>query len=435
MFIIIILKINNKLIKNYPLFKSKLKNNLYNFDDIENLLKEAGDYLKVAFFTDTFLPQLNGVSITMQKLFEYLDQRSDCDYLVFAPGPGIDKNNKVYRCTSFKFFLYPECRISAPNYSFISKTLDDFKPDMIHISTQFSMGLCGLFYAGKHKIPVTSVYHTNFNDYLKYYRLKSISGMVWKYFAWFHNHCDINYCPSNDTREQLLSRGFKNLELWIRGVDTDLFSPEYKGVSPWIYHEKDKIVFLYVGRVAAEKNIGVLMTAIDLINRDHYNKVHFIIVGDGPMMEKVKRWEPGNVTCTGYLTGTSLARAYADADVFIFPSTSETFGNVVLEAMSSGLPVVGAFAAGVRDNLIDGFNGISCKPDDPVDLAEGAVKLLKDRNLMKTLGEQARAYALDKSLRKGFQHLIEDWDLLFNKQAPISPSRQNIGGEQGSLLS
>jgi len=376
--------------------------------------------LRIAFFTDTFLPQLNGVSITMQKLFEYLDQRSDCDYIVFAPGPGEDMNNKVYRSTSIKFILYPECRISIPNYLFISKTLNDFKPDLIHISTPFSMGLCGLFYAGKHGIPVTSVYHTNFNDYLKYYRLKFISGMAWKYFAWFHNHCDINYCPSIYTKEQLLLRGFKNLELWVRGVDTDLFSPKYRGTSPCVYHMNDKTTFLYVGRVAAEKNFGVLTTAIDLINRDHYDKVHFLIIGDGPMLEKVKGWEPGNVTCTGYLTGLSLARAYANADVFIFPSTSETFGNVVLEAMASGLPVVGAFAAGVRDNLIDGFNGISCKPDDPVDLAAGAVKLLKDKKLMKTLGEQARSYSLEKSLEAGFQHLIESWEVLIGKQASIS---------------
>lgn len=375
--------------------------------------------MRVAFFTDTFLPQLNGVSITMQKLFEYLDQRSDCDYIVFAPGPGTDMNNKVYRSTGIKFILYPECRISIPNYSFISKTIDNFKPDMIHISTPFSMGLCGLFYARKRGIPVTSVYHTNFNDYLKYYRLNSISGMVWKYFAWFHNHCDINYCPSIYTKEQLLLRGFKNLELWVRGVDTVLFSPKYRGASPCVDQINDKTTFLFVGRVAAEKNLGVLTTAIDLINRDHYDKVRFFIVGDGPMIEKVKRWKPDNVACTGYLTGLSLARAYANADIFIFPSTSETFGNVVLEAMSSGLPVVGAFAAGVRDNLLDGFNGISCKPDDPVDLAEGAVKLLKDKNLMRTLGKQARSYALEKSLEAGFKQLIESWEAMISKQTPF----------------
>jgi glycosyltransferase involved in cell wall biosynthesis len=391
--------------------------------------------LKVAFFTDTYLPQLNGVSITMQKLFGHLDQRNDCDYKVFAPGPGIDKNNKIYRFTSFKFFLYPECRISIPNYSSISKTLDDFKPDVIHISTQFSMGLCGLFYAMKHCIPVTSVYHTNFDDYLKYYHLKFLNSMVWKYFTWFHNQCDINYCPSNDTREKLLSLGFKNLELWVRGVDTDFFSPEHKVISPWAHYVKDKTVFLYVGRVAAEKNIGVLQSAIDLINRDFYNKVHFIIVGDGPMMEKVNKWDPGNVTCTGYLTEMSLARAYANADVFIFPSTSETFGNVVLEAMSSGLPVIGAYAAGVRDTLINGFNGISCKPDDPEALAAGAVKLLKDKNLMKTLGKQARYYALDNSLWKGFHQLVESWHALISNQAPNSARQLVIGGKQSGLFS
>jgi glycosyltransferase involved in cell wall biosynthesis len=375
--------------------------------------------LKVAFFTDTFLPQLNGVSITMQKLFEYLDQRSDCDYKVFAPGPGTDTSNKVYRSLSIKFILYPECRVSIPNYSFISKALDDFKPDMIHISTPFSMGLCGLFYARKRGIPLTTVYHTNFNDYLKYYRLKFIGSLLWKYLTWFHNNCDINYCPSIYTKEQLLLGGIKNLKLWVRGVDTDFFSPKHRGASPGVYHMNEKTIFLYVGRIAAEKNFEVLTTAIDLINRDHYDKVHFFIVGDGPMLDKVKKWDPGNVTCTGYLTGSSLARAYADADIFIFPSTSETFGNVVLEAMASGLPVVGAFAAGVRDNLIDGVNGVSCQPDDPVDLAAGAIKLLKDKNLMKTLGDQACSYALEKSLETGFQHLVESWEVLISKQASI----------------
>ena len=383
--------------------------------------------LKVAFFTDTFLPQLNGVSTTMQQLFEYLDRRSDFDYLVFAPAPGLDEDNKVHRLRSCKFFLYSECRISVPNYLFISKVLNGFKPDLIHISTPFSMGLCGLFYARKHGIPVTTVYHTDFNYYLKYYRLKLISGMVWKYFAWFHNRCDINYCPSDYTREQLMARGFKNLDLWVRGVDTDLFSSEFRGTSPRVEHEKDKTVFLYAGRVAAEKNIGVLTAAIDLINRDHFHKAHFIIVGDGPMLGMVRRWAPDNVTCTGYLTGMALARAYADADVFIFPSTSETFGNVVLEAMSSGLPVVGAFAAGVRDNLVDGLNGISCRPDDPVDLAAGAVKLLEDKSLMKKLGEQARAYALQRSLAAGFKRLIESWESLADKQEPAAAGCRTAG--------
>jgi glycosyltransferase involved in cell wall biosynthesis len=278
------------------------------------------------------------------------------------------------------------------------------------------MGLCGLFYAQKRDIPVTSVYHTNFNDYLKYYRLKPISSMVWKYFAWFHNQCDINYCPSNHTREQLILRNLKNLKLWVRGVDTDFFSPRHRGTSTWSDHEKNKTTFLYVGRIAAEKNIWVLTDTIDMINRDHYEKARFLIVGDGPMREKVLSWSPGNVTCTGYQTGTSLVRTYANADVFISPSTSETFGNVILEAMASGLPVVGAFAAGVRDNLIDGFNGISCQPDDPAGLAAGAIKLLKDKNLREHLGGQARSYALGKSLETDFQQLIESWEVLFSKQ-------------------
>lgn len=372
--------------------------------------------LRIAFFTDTYLPQLNGVSITMQKLFGYLDQKPGFEYIVFAPGPGMAVDKKIYRLPSRRFILYPECRISLPNYFFVSKTLDSFKPDMIHISTPFSVGLCGLFYAKKRGIPVTSVYHTNFNDYLAYYRLNILDSVIWRFFTWFHNHCDVNYCPSIHTRDQLLLRGLKNLELWVRGVDTDFFSPKYRGtLSIPYYHMDGKTVLLYVGRVAAEKNMNVLMRAMELINRNHSDRVHLFIVGDGPMLEQVERWKPENVTTTGYLTGLSLAKMYANADIFVFPSTSETFGNVILEAMASGLPVVGAFAAGVRDNLINGVNGLSCKPDDPADLANGVINLLKDENFMKTLGKQAYAYALTRSLKTGFEQLIKGWEVLFNK--------------------
>jgi len=375
--------------------------------------------LKIAFFTDTYLPQLNGVSLTMQKLFEHLDKKPGIDYIVFAPGPGTEKNKNIVRLPSMKFFLYPECRISMPNYFLVSKTLDNFKPDMIHISTPFSVGLCGLLYAKKRGIPVTAVYHTNFNDYLTYYRLNFLDRATWSFFTWFHNHCDVNYCPSIHIKEELSLRGIKNLELWVRGVDTEFFTPKYRESLPIpYYHINRKTVLLYVGRVAAEKNIPILMRAMELINRGYPDRVHLFIVGDGPMLEQVERWAPANVTCTGYLTGVSLAKMYANADIFVFPSTSETFGNVILEAMVSGLPVVGAFAAGVRDNLVDGVNGISCKPDDPISLAYGVAKLLKNESLRRTLGEQAHTFALTRSLEVGFEQLVKGWEGLFSK--PVS---------------
>jgi glycosyltransferase involved in cell wall biosynthesis len=375
--------------------------------------------LKIAFFTDTYLPQLNGVSITMHRLFGHLDQRNDIEYLVFAPTPGEQTDNKIVRLPSIKFFLYPECRISVPIFSRIAKTLDNFKPDKIHISTPFGIGIWGLFYAKKRVIPVTAVYHTNYNMYLHYYHLKALDGLLWKYLSWFHNNCDINYCPSDHTRNELSARGIKNLKLWVRGVDTDFFTPQYRGMlSIPYYHINGKIILLYVGRVAAEKNIRVLMRAMELINRSYSNKVHLFIVGDGPMLEQVERWGPVNVTCTGYLSGEKLAKIYANADIFVFPSTTETFGNVVLEAMASGLPVVGASCCGVGDTLLDGVNGISCKPDDPVSLANGVTNLIRNESLRRLLGKQAHTYALSRSLEAGFMKLIKDWEELFCKETP-----------------
>lgn len=364
----------------------------------------------------------------MQKFFKYLDEKPGFDYTVFAPGPGTSLDQKISRLPSMKFILYPECRISVPNYYLVAKTLDAFKPDMIHISTPFSVGLCGLLYAKKREIPVTAVYHTNFNDYLTYYRLRAMDGIIWLFFTWFHNHCDVNYCPSIHTREELLKRGLKNLELWVRGVDTDFFSPKYRGTLPNpAYRMYGKKILLYVGRVAAEKNITILLKAMESINRDYSDKVHLFIVGDGPMLEQVARWKLKNVTCTGYLTGVPLAQMYANADIFFFPSTSETFGNVILEAMASGLPVVGAYAAGVRDNLVDGINGIACQPGDPASLARGAMQLLEDDNLMRTLGRQAHAYAQKRSLGAGFEQLLKGWDALFCKPKTTTLLRKAIG--------
>lgn len=382
--------------------------------------------MRIAFFTDTFLPEINGVSITNQKLLECLNKRQGHEYIVFAPGPALSTDINIYRLPGISFILYPECRISLPKYFFIVRVLDKFKPDMVHISTPFSIGLCGLYYARKRGIPVTAVYHTNFNQYLTYYRLKSLNKIAWNYFKWFYDNCDINYCPSLYTRDELLSRGFKNLELWVRGVDTSLFTPEYRGeIPPPYYHLQGKTVLLYVGRVAAEKNIQVLMGAMDLINRYYYSRVHLFIVGNGPMLDQVERWRPDNVTCTGYITGVSLAKMYANADIFVFPSTSETFGNVILEAMASGLPVVGAYAAGVRDNLIDGVNGISCRPDDSKSVANGVIKLLRDEILRTRLGEQAYAYANSRSLEAGFEQLIKGWEILFSKPVSTIPAAAN----------
>ncbi len=378
--------------------------------------------MKIAFFTDTYLPELNGVSTTMQQLFAYLDKTPGFEYIGFAPGPDTSNDKNIYRIPGMKFFLYPECRFSIPNYFYIKKVLNHFKPDLIHVSTPFGIGLCGLLYARKKSIPITTVYHTNFSDYLAYYHLRFLERVMWRYFTWFHNQCQINFCPSLYTRNELLQHGMKNLELWVRGVDTDFFSPKYKGIlSVPYYHIHGKTVLLYVGRVAAEKNIDVLMHAMEIINEKYYNKVHLFIVGDGPMLKPVERWMPGNVTCTGFLTGLKLAKMYANADIFVFPSTSETFGNVVLEAMASGIPVVGAFSAGVQDSLIDGVNGISCAPGDPASLADGVIRLLRNREHLKMLGIQARAHTLGMPLETGFEQLTKRWILLLNEsKAPLS---------------
>ncbi|WP_425621030.1 glycosyltransferase family 4 protein [Desulforudis sp. Tu-874] len=259
-----------------------------------------------------------------------------------------------------------------PGYRGIKKILDGFRPDLVHIATPFGLGLCGLRYARAGKLPAVTSCHTNFDVYLRYYRLAALHQPLWKFLTWFHRQYDLTLCPSQATRDKLAARGIKNLRFWVRGVDSDLFTPQNRSdIIARDYGVAGKMVLLYVyvGRVAAEKNLDVLLEAFDLLDADYPGGLHLFIVGDGPMMQRVRAWARPGITCTGYLTGQPLRAMYASSDIFVFPSMSETFGNVVLEAMASGLPVVAPFSEGLKDNLINGVNSLVCAPHDPVGFA------------------------------------------------------------------
>ena len=364
--------------------------------------------MKVALFTDTFTPQINGVTKTLDRLIEYFDQEG-IDYLVFAPDASLENANtfeeNIQRMISFSFFLYPECRLSVPNYFKISQRLAEYKPDLIHIVTPFNLGLCGLKYAQDNNIPLVSSYHTNFTHYLDYYNLKFLEKAIWKFFKWFHSYSERNFCPSEDTLDTLKEQGIKNLEVWGRGINIDLYSPIYRE-QKWVrkYNLEEKIKLLYVGRLAPEKNIKLLMVSLDKLNQKYYDQIELLITGDGPLLKELKKEAPQNVTFTGYLTGKELASLYATADVFTFPSVTETYGNVVLEAMASGLPVVGVLAGGVKENLIDGYNGLATTEDDVEKFSTNLEEIITNQQLRKRLALNARKYAINHS-----------WDQIFNK--------------------
>lgn len=361
--------------------------------------------MRVAIFTDTFIPQVNGVARTVGKLADTLAMR-DITCMVLAPNTGLEEppDYNLLFSPGFSLPIYQECKVALPNYPGICKQLEQFKPDIVHLVTEFSMGLCGLKYASSARIPIVSSYHTNIPQYLSYYKLSFLSPWAWKYMRWFHNQCLKNYCPSESTMKMLEQKGIKNLDIWGRGIDTGLFNPSKRDQHfKYKLGAENKTILLYVGRLAPEKDLDILMGAMSILN-EHNHDIHLVITGDGPLASSLIREAPSNVTFTGFLHGEKLAQAYASSDIFVFPSTTETYGNVILEAMASGLPVVAACAGGVKENLINRYNGLACRPRNIRDMVT-AVNLLKEnRQLRKNLAAQARTYALKRP-----------WDNVFNK--------------------
>ncbi|MTI47425.1 glycosyltransferase family 4 protein [Sporosalibacterium faouarense] len=372
--------------------------------------------MKVALFTDTFLPQINGVTKTLGKLIEHMEE-NDIDYRVFAPVDGdVEYNNRIIRFFSFKFFLYPDCRVSLPNYYSITKELDEFQPDIIHVVTPFNIGLWGLRYAKSRNVPLVSSYHTNIPQYLEYFKLNFLANISWEFFRWFHKHCEINYCPSQSTFILLKEEGINNLEIWDRGIDTNKFSPTHRDIEFRNSLEiNDKLVFLYVGRMSPEKDLDIFMNVAKRLNQRYRDKIHFLMVGDGPMKKELDESKPDNMTFTGFIKGKELAKVYASSDIFMFPSSTETYGNVILEAMASGLPTIACLAGGIIENLKDNYNGLGCGVREENEFFNACEQLITSDDYRRNIGKNARKYTLERSWHKVFNNLFNSYNSVISK--------------------
>lgn len=375
--------------------------------------------MRIALFTDTFAPQVNGVAMTLDRLVKYWE-RKGIEYIVFAPDDLVqtEDSDHIKRILSLPFPLYPECRIPLSRYANIEKQLLDFKPDLIHLATPFTLGLIGLRFGQRHKVPMVASYHTHFDQYLDYYRLLFLKKMLWTYVTWFHSHCERNYCPSASTKQILEENGIQNVEIWGRGIDRSLYHPSFRnsdfrekyGISP------DKLLLLYVGRVAPEKDIDILLESYRTLPQDVTDRVHLVIVGDGPYLSKINKEEIPNIIWTGFLRGKELSEAYASCDLFVFPSTTETFGNVVLEAMSSGLPVVGVDSGGVVDTITHMKNGLLCHPRSVESFREGINLLIRNDHLRQQMAYFARMNATKRSWESIFDRLTDSYCTVLEEQ-------------------
>ncbi|MEH7113122.1 glycosyltransferase family 1 protein [Neobacillus niacini] len=367
--------------------------------------------MKIAIFTDTFYPEVNGVARTLHRFTHYLE-RQGFSYKVFAPESVSNEyvSDHIHRLKSLPFFLYPECRLAFPNFMQIKSEIERFSPDLIHVATPFTVGLSGVYYAKKFNIPIVGSYHTDFSDYLHFYDLEFLSKPLWKYMKWFHSPFQKLFVPSIDTLEKLNIRGFSNLEIWPRGVDCQLYHPNYKKENVRNrYRISEKLILTFVGRLAPEKDLHTLMKTANSLPAEIKQQVHWLIAGDGPLLDELKTSAPLNMSFTGFLKGEGLAEVYSASDLFIFPSPTETFGNVVLEALASGTPVIGANSGGVRNIISMGVTGHLCEPGNAEEFTQRIVQLLTNDSLRRQMSLNARKYALTQKWDQIFENLVDHY--------------------------
>lgn len=341
--------------------------------------------MKVAIVTETFYPSTDGVVTRLTAAVRWLIKEGH-EVIVIAPDQGISsyEGATVHGIPAFRFFLYKHLPLSYPR-PLVGKLLRRFAPDVVHVVNPAVLGVAGIWYG--RRWPLVASYHTHVPHYADFYRLTWLKPILWWYVRLMHNRADLNLCTSHAVMEELKARRFRNVKVWKRGVNTELFGPRHRNAD--MRHrlsggEPDKKVLLYVGRLAAEKQIESVRSVLDA--SDAYR---FAVVGDGPHREALEEHFRGTrTTFHGFLHGDELAAAYASSDLFVFPSTTETLGLVLLEAMASGLPVVAAASGPTLEQIDDGHNGFLF---DPLREGEFARKVLSltDEAELRRAGERA----------------------------------------------
>jgi glycosyltransferase involved in cell wall biosynthesis len=371
----------------------------YNTGEGTNMMptKRGCAAMRIAIVTENFLPKLDGVTRTIAMLLEHLQTRGH-QAIVFGPedAPRHYAGARVIGVPGPPIPFYPELRMLFPNRQ-MGRRLANFHPDIVHLADPMLLGMVGLYWAHQLAVPAVAAYHTNIADYMDHFHLGVLKRPIWRYRRFLHNQCAATLAPSPSTIAILTKRKFERVHLWPRGVDSVLFAPDKRDLA-WrrsLGIADDVTLLLYVGRLSHEKNLHVLSAAYRAVARPG---VHLMLVGDGPAHDEIQAALAGlPVTFTGYLRDEKLARAYASADLFAFPSTTETFGQVVQEAMASGLPVVGCQAEGVGDLVQPGVTGLLAAPNDATAFAEALRTLLDHPDRRNDMGHAARAWAEARS--------------------------------------
>lgn len=406
----------------------------------EQLLVEefpaATPSLRLSVVTETWPPEVNGVALTLSRLVQGLCARNHPVQLIRPRQTRVDQ---ALSHTGYEELLmrgmpiprYPELKLGLPAKRALINAWTLKRPDLVHIATEGPLGWSALQAARVLKLPVTSDFRTNFHAYCEHYGVGWLRKPMVSYLRKFHNLTSLTMVPTRALREELMQMGFERVQVVARGVDTQLFHPQRRSEAlrrEW-GARPDSLVMLVVGRLAAEKNLDVALRAHAAMQA-HHADVKLVFVGDGPLRESLRQRCPQAVLA-GMRKHEELAGYYASADLFVFPSLTETFGNVTIEALASGLPVLAYDTAAAGDWVQSHSNGWLVPAGHEDAFLSVAVELAQNPSRLVAAREQARA----RVAHQGWQQIALQVEALMLQAMGAPPSmneRQGTSTVQGA---
>ncbi|MGH9600403.1 MAG: glycosyltransferase family 4 protein [Terracidiphilus sp.] len=373
--------------------------------------EQAAQSMRIALFTETFLPKLDGIVTTLCQTIKQLKSLGH-EVLIFAPdgGPAEFERCRVVGVRGRAFPFYPELRLALPHAS-LHRILEEFRPDVIHAVEPAVLGIAALYYAGGNdggalRVPLLVSYHTDLPKYLAYYHMRLLEPHIWRLLRLRHNRATVNLCTSHAMAHQLEEHGVPRVALWPGGVDADRFQPARRSEAMrarLTQGHPECPLLLYAGRLSPEKEIERLLPILKSVPG-----ARLALVGDGPHRRALEQYFAGApVFMAGFLDGDELAEAFASSDVFLMPSRTETLGLVVLESMASGVPVVAARAGGIPEMIEDGVSGFLFDSEEQA--AAAVQRLLSSPEERESVGRAARAQALNWSWKMATCRLLEHY--------------------------
>jgi phosphatidylinositol alpha 1,6-mannosyltransferase len=379
-----------------------------------------GKGLRIAYFAGTMKPGQDGVTRVLYCLLDALE-KENIDSIIFSPIIPYKNLQKVkmVKVPSLTVPFNKEYKFAIPGSRYFENELRIFDPDLIHVNSPCPLGHAAVIYANKNNIPVVATYHTHFPSYAKYYNMKIFELFSWSYLISLYNKCDAVFVPSVQILQELEQHDLKTGEFLPHGVDAELFNPNYKDDN-WKSRigASGKTVVLYSGRLVKEKDLIVLSSCYNKLLQIRKD-VQFVLAGDGPMRDELQSLMPSAIFL-GHQSGKDLSTAYASSDIFVFPSTTETFGNVVLEAMSSMLPPICVKEGGAFGLIDDGVTGLIALPKNANDLTEKLLFLIDNSEIRMKIARCAYEYSKKQQWMKIFQTLFKRYKEIHERYLPSS---------------